>query len=299
MAQSSITSLGLGVPGSDTILPYQIRSTFGGFYRNKIINGDFNIAQRGTSFSTPNNGAYNLDRWLVSYDGTIGTFSVSQQSFTVGQTDVPDEPEFFLRWNHTSAGSGSSYRRIEQRMENVRSLALKNVTITFYGKADSSRNVDLDLIQNFGSGGSSDVSTSGGTLGFTSSWQRFSVNVTLPSISGKTVGSGNYLSLRLSLPINVTMTIDISHVQVEENGFTPFERIPYSLQQSLCERYYQVAITAVGSSNVSIPFKTVMRAAPTISGGGSGFTSSGVVASGGVCLQTSPATQTLTLEAEL
>jgi len=296
---SALTQFGGGTPADHTITPSKISSDFGGFLRNKIINGDFNIAQRGTSFSTPSNGAYTLDRWLVSYDGAIGAFTVSQQAHTVGQTDVPDNPNFFFRWNQTSAGSGSTYRRIEHRIENVRTLSGKNVTITFYAKADSARSVTLALVQNFGGGGSADVSTSGGTLSLTTSWQQFSVTVQNPSISGKTVGTSPYLCLRLGLPINATMIIDLSHVQIEENGFTPFEQRLLSLEQSLCERYYQVAPTAVGTANVSIPFKTAMRTTPTIAGGAAGFTSSNLSASGGSCLQTGAGDQNLTLEAEL
>ena len=48
--------------------------------RNIFINGDFNIAQRGTSF-TSSSGGYKLDRW-TSYIGE-GTWTVSQDD------DVP------------------------------------------------------------------------------------------------------------------------------------------------------------------------------------------------------------------
>ncbi len=285
--------------GDNSITPIKIASTFGGFLRNKIINGDFNIAQRNTSFSTPSNGAYTLDRWVVSYDGTIGAFTVSQQAHTVGQTDVPDEPIYFFRWNQTSAGSGSTLRRVSQKIENVQTLAGKAVTLTFYAKADSSRNVAISLIQNFGGSGSASVTVSGGTAALTTSWQKFTVNATLASISGKTVGTSPFLEIRLDLPINTTMTIDISHVQVEENGFTPFEQRLLSLEQALCERYYQIVPTAVGTANVSIPFKTSMRTTPTVAGGAAGFTTSNLSANGGSALQTAAANQTLTLDAEI
>jgi hypothetical protein len=66
--------------------------------RNKIINGNFDVWQRGTSFSALGYGA---DRWRSYYTG--GTTTVySQQSFTLGQTDVPDNPEFYARLVVTS-----------------------------------------------------------------------------------------------------------------------------------------------------------------------------------------------------
>jgi hypothetical protein len=231
---SAFTQFAGSAPGDSTVTPSKIASTFGGFFRNKLINPDFAVATNGTSFSTPANGATTLDGWLVSYNGTIGSFTVSQQAHTIGQTTVPDEPQYFIRWNHSSAGSGSTFRRLEQRISGVRVLAGKSASLTIYAKADSSRNASVDIVQNFGSGGSSDVVTSGGTIALTTSWQKFTINVVVPSISGKTLGSGNYIAVRLGLPINATMTIDFSHFQFEENGATPFEQRPLFVEDLLC-----------------------------------------------------------------
>jgi hypothetical protein len=50
--------------------------------KNKIINGDFSVWQRGTSFSSPSDDTYSsADRWKVSRDGSP-TFTVSQQAAT-------------------------------------------------------------------------------------------------------------------------------------------------------------------------------------------------------------------------
>ena len=51
-------------------------------FRNKIINGNFDYWQRGTSFSS---GGYGADRFYMSNNGT--TFTVSRQAFTLGQTE--------------------------------------------------------------------------------------------------------------------------------------------------------------------------------------------------------------------
>jgi hypothetical protein len=51
--------------------------------RNEILNGDFSIWQRGTSFSNPG-GVYTADRWDLSYDGSGTTRTVSRQAFAPG-----------------------------------------------------------------------------------------------------------------------------------------------------------------------------------------------------------------------
>ena len=46
--------------------------------KNKFINGDFGIWQRGTSFSNPSDGAYTADRFFTQHNGTGTTRTISQ-----------------------------------------------------------------------------------------------------------------------------------------------------------------------------------------------------------------------------
>jgi len=80
------------------------------FAFNFAANANFSNWNQGTSFSSPASGTETTDDWWTEYDGSIGTFTVSRQAFTIGQTDVPGEPIYFARWDHTVAGSGSTYR---------------------------------------------------------------------------------------------------------------------------------------------------------------------------------------------
>ena len=167
--------------------------------RNLILNGNFDVWQRGTSGTS----GYVADRWTTgNVNGT--TTAISQQSFTIGQTDVPGEPKNYHRTVVTSASASNSLSIFEQRVEDVRTGAGQLVTISFYAKADSSKNMSLEMLQDFGSGGSSDVNSLGvQKFSLTSSWQKFTKTVTLPSISGKTVGTSSYLAVsytHLTLP---------------------------------------------------------------------------------------------------
>lgn len=178
-------------------------------------NGRLESWKNGTSFSSPVTGTETADGWLVQHDGTIGTFTVNRQSFTLGQTVVPANPKYSIRWDHSSAGSGSTFRRFAVRIPGVEWRNGEQGTRRIYAKADSARNVTARTVQHFGTGGSpsADVTVSSTVLAVTTSWQAFDITATFPSITGKTLGSGgdDAIFLYLDLPVNVTMTIDFAN----------------------------------------------------------------------------------------
>ena len=229
--------------------------------KNKIINGDFGVWQRGTSFSNPTTGAFAADRWSVVYDGTGATRTISQQTFTPGTAPVAGyEGRFFYRFAQSVAGTGGSYNLFQNRMEDVRTFAGQTVTVSFWGKAAASTSlVRLNWEQEFGTGGSpsagvsTDIASTNFTL--TTSWQRFTVTTTVPSISGKTIGTTTpgFLGLRFWIPVNSTFTLDIWGVQVEESPVvTAFQTATGTLQGELaaCQRYFEKSYspdTALGT----------------------------------------------------
>lgn len=214
-------------------------------FRNAIINGDFDIWQRGTSFSSPAFNAYTADRWFIIFDGASAIRTISRQQFIVGQTDVPDQPRYYLRFAQSSAGSGATYNVLRQRIEGVRTFAGKTISVSLYAKAVSSLTLPkIEFIQYFGSGGSpsADVFTTVvASQSISASWVKYTYSVSIPSISGKTIGTNNDddLSFLIYLPINTTFTFDVSHIQIEPGAqATPFERRPLSVELGLCQRYY-------------------------------------------------------------
>ena len=252
---SDAASTALGLTQSDPV-PSDAFIKLGNFSTsvssNLLINGGFDIWQRGTSF---NSAGYTADRWVLAYDGTGATRAVTRQAFTVGQTDVPSNPTYFLRYNQSVAGSSGTYNTIEQRIENVRTSAGQAVTFSFYAKADSARNLVSTSQQVFGSGGSSGVYAGNTTHAVTTAWQKFTQTITLQSISGKTIGANNYLSLIFSFPLNSTFTFDIANVQLNYGAVAmPF--VPASFDNALrsCQRYYEKSYDLAvvqGTANVS------------------------------------------------
>jgi hypothetical protein len=249
--------------------------------KNKIINGDMRVSQRGTTFSNPANFAYLLDRYAIYYDGTGATRTISQQTFTPGTAPAaPYEGANFFRYAQTVAGSGNTVNLIYQRVEDVRTLAGTSAVLSVWLKADSARTVTATARQYFGSGGSGDVNTGfTGSASVTTAWQRFSFTISMPSISGKTIGTSSALEIQLALPSGTTPTIDIWGLQLEQGSTaTAFQTATGTIQGELaaCQRYYQrfggeTAYQTLGSSynvsttktNAIIALPVPMRVIPT------------------------------------
>jgi hypothetical protein len=252
--------------------------------KNKVINGDFGVWQRGTSFTPAAGGAtvYTTDRFFTQRDGTGATVTVSRQTFTPGTAPVAGyESEFFYRYAQSVAGTGGTYNNLcNTKLEDVRIFANQTVTFSFWAKADATRSLTITPEQNFGSGGSSSVYPTGATVTLTTSWARYSVTINVPSISGKTIGTSSFFTIFLSGSSNITQTIDIWGVQLEAGSVaTPFQTATGSVQGELaaCQRYYWRATSTDGYarfspsypaksttvSEVSFVNPVVMRTIPT------------------------------------
>jgi hypothetical protein len=242
-------------------------------FRNRIINGNFDIWQRDTSFSNPADGAYTADRWVIFYDGSGATRTVSQQIFNPGSTEAALGAPFFLRHAQTVAGSGGTYNNVNQRMEGVRTYEGQTVTLSFYARGTSASLTlaTIELRQDFGAGGSAEVFTTvaSSVVIAGSTFARYTYTVTVPSITGKTVGTSAFLELIFNLPVNNTFSLDIASVQLEPGPVaTPFEQRPIGTKLALCQRYYQTADVhmqspAAGVMLVPVYFSVPMRVTPT------------------------------------
>jgi hypothetical protein len=207
--------------------------------KNNIINGDFGIWQRGTTFTGIASATYACDRWQVG--STVATLDVSRSTFTPGAAPVAGyESNFFAT---ITADAGDADGRFQQQIENVTTFAGQTVTVSFYAKStittDALRWIRLQ--QNFGGGGSSIVNTDSAAITLSGSWARYSVTISVPSISGKTIGTNSSLILMFGLKASTAQTLDLWGVQVEAGSVaTAFQTATGTLQGELaaCQRYY-------------------------------------------------------------
>ena len=251
--------------------------------RNAIINPVMDIWQRGTSFSNPATGTYTADRWRIDYDGAGGTRTVARNTISLG-TNLPSgiQGKYFMEMILTNAGTATT-QSISQRVERVNTFAGETITLSAWVRNDGGgtgvNTLTAKAIQNFGTGGSPStaVTTVLGTAAVTGTWVRLHVHVTLPSISGKTIGSNgdDYLQIMFDLG-SQTGRFWLYGVQLEQNTTqTALERRPIQQELALCQRYCVRFDADSGGSfslghaysatgiNAVLSLPTQMRVAPT------------------------------------
>ena len=245
--------------------------------KNKFINGNFGIWQRGTSFAATA-GIYTADRWFYSSDGAAGA-TISRQTFTPGTAPVSGyEGQYFYRYARTSGTT--TYNQLYQPIENVQTFAGQTATFSFWAKADAATTISMDGYQLFGTGGSGAVSMGlSGTASLTTSWQRFSFTASVPSIAGKTIGTDSALRPMINYGTG-NKVVDIWGVQLEAGSTaTPFQTATGTIQGELaaCQRYYFrntvaglfEAVSSLGTAKsttvgqVTVPAPVTMRVVPT------------------------------------
>jgi hypothetical protein len=276
-------------------------SGFGQGGKNKFINADFAINQRGFTSTTSSN-TYGFDRWKSLQAG--GTSTYSAQTFTVGAAPVAGyEAKNYARIVTSGQSAASDYSTFDQAIESVRTFAGQTVTVSFWAKAATGTpKIAVSASQNFGTGGSpsSVVITYGGQATLSTSWARYSVTMAIPSISGKTLGTtagtdslemlfwvsagSNNNAYTGSMGIQ-NNTFDFWGAQIEYGSTaTPFQTASGGSPQAelaMCQRYYYrvSSNTITGSAyalntveaDAVIQMPVTMRTTPTV------IDSSGVV----------------------
>ena len=204
--------------------------------RNLIINGAMQVAQRGTSQTATGFGS--IDRWYSALSGA--TITMSQESFTLGQTDVPGASKYLK----SSVTTGNNNSGVLQKIEAQNAfLAINNtVTLSYYAKGTSpTSGLQVGIMWFDGSSASAKPSES---VTLTASWVKYTHTFTVPSISGLTMTNASaYLEVHWLQKNADTGTaayeVNLAQVQLEVGTkATPFEYRSYGDELLRCSRYF-------------------------------------------------------------
>lgn len=277
--------------------------------RNLLHNGLFNVAQRGTGPWATN--GFNFDRW-ATYIGAAGdSFSVAPAGLSdANRTAIGDEAARVAHFNTFTGGAAAGNVILtQQNIERVSRLSGKTVTVSFWAATGTALKLGVSIDQNFGTGGSPSAGVLGAGQAVTLSTTptRYTMTYTLPSITGKTLGTngddttalvfwysaGSSSATRAGNIGVQSGVIWFWGVQLEVGSVaTPLEKPDPQQDLAKCQRFYQLftllvtmyyagaGSTVYYSNLVPVP----MRAAPTVtvtSSGNGNITSPAVVPTSG------------------
>lgn len=233
---------GVVIPYTQTPLPYQMG-------RNKLINGDMQIAQRGAggtaSFSiSPNTTAYTFDRWQVS-PGSSSTAQVSQSAGT-------NSGSFWAAIGRPNNNTGTSPIRFGQTLTRSTCLDFPNQTLTLSFKAYaytgfSGTNQAIN-VRIYAGTGNTDISGQSNTL--TNQVTLLAQNFTL------TQSTQSFNATSIQVPVNATQvyvefaytpngtanndTFYLTDVQLEiGQAASNYDRLPFETSLTRCMPYFQ------------------------------------------------------------
>lgn len=293
--------------GVNTDYPTAIGAAIDGLNRrlkgNLLDNGAFQVWQRGTSIagggSTSSCGP---DRWVFVRNGAAAGSTISQQA--------GDGARYCARAQRDAGNAATNAINLAQSIETANSIQYQGKTLSLQFRARkgadySSASSVLGYIIRSGTGtdetvlagftGAADLASSSVTL--TTSWQTF----TIPAV---TMGaSATQLGVIFSFtPVGTAGAAD--YADIEEIQLVPGDycgEFPYrSLAEELviCRRFARVEAFRIPATT-AVSERINMRAVPTISGGGAGYTSTGTTADAIVHFQTTGAVAVLTLNADI
>jgi len=229
-----------------------------------IINGAFDIAQRGTTTGTMST-TYLLDRWAASTSSGVGT-QAQVTGLTVG-TEV-----FRYAWKFTALGAYTFVQMGTQiEFANCYQLQNQQVTISFYAQANNANAASTSLIVRTRTSASVDASVLfTGTVAstnqtITTSGVRYSVTRTLPSTFG---------ALSLEFASGTTGTtgdgFTITGVQIDKGSVAlPFRRAGGTISGELaaCQRYFAKSYLQGDAPATATSTNSVVFICPTASTG--------------------------------
>jgi hypothetical protein len=221
--------------------------------RNKIINGDMAIWQRGTAaITSAANGAYSADRFTFRSSYTGGTTTITQS------TGPNQTLRYSTRFTHATATATvvtAQYYAMRQLIEKsvARGFAnASNVTVSFWYRSNrtGAHACVFDAgLTGVGFTGTTTAGSSTFTVNVADTWEFESLTFPL-AITGNGTNADNLVGALLTIgfadatlstfsSISVGDYFDVTGVQLEVGPVaTPFETRPYGMELALCQRYY-------------------------------------------------------------
>lgn len=273
--------------------------------KNLVINGAMQVSQRGTTFTSPSNGDYTIDR-IKAYQSGGGTYDVAQDS------EAPDGFQYSLELTNTGTDdpAAGDYYIVQHRVEGYNVAHLdwgtsnaKSVTLSFWVRSSVTGTYSIAMV-NADSNRSYPQTY---TIDAANTWEH--KTITVPGDTSGTWGKTNGEGIRLNFDLgsgsnflgtagawasanyhgaigqtewinNSSSTWYITGIQLEAGSTaSDFDHRLYGEEFILCQRYFMRFTGANGqtmfgrpgfsqtnaANRLGLDFPNEMRAPPTYS----------------------------------
>ena len=244
-----------------------------GIFRNRIINGDMRISQRGISFTTAQASIYILDRWYYEYNNSMSS-TITQS------TDTPLGLGFShsLNLTVTTGGISTQYGGLYQYIEGFNGIDFMwgtsqgiPLVLSFWTKLSIASNSIVNIEIDYYGGTTNYAYYAAYTINNANTWEFKTIIIPPPpvasgafqstnlankilairfmrngSVNPNPIANGTWSTtingyaggININLGTSLTYSYFITGVQLEKGTIaTPFEFRPYAFELQLCHRY--------------------------------------------------------------
>ena len=243
--------------------PQEQFNLIGAGRRNILINGDFQVSQRGTYTSaTASTSGYFLDRWRVDRNGTATVQHTSGH-------DIPGTPTICKAIKLVQSTTASNYLGIRQLLETP--AQYKGRTFTYSAWVRS--NTHNARIACYIPGTSPNTYIGPNAHSGSGEWEYLSFTFTLNSGTPTAFHADVFIDNGAygNTTITAGQYLESTMIQLEFGRVaTPFEHRSYGEELALCQRYYQLNISNTAFTNsttvarLGISGVSQMRAQPSL-----------------------------------
>ena len=244
--------------------PQEQFNLIGAGRKNLIINGGFDVWQRGTSFTSVG-GGYSADRFFQSVYGGA----------TPNVTKVAGFGDFRNAIRYTGVNGGASEQlELEHRIEGGNLPQTGMLTLSYWIRGSKAGSFRSGRLINQGTGA---TNTGYGYIEVGTDWSRVTVTFSALAATDAQYYRLFWADALLSYMSDDSVWLEMTGIQLEAGSVaTPFEHRSYGEELALCQRYFTVlaneinrgicvaAVWASGSSYGYVPFPTEMRITPSI-----------------------------------
>lgn len=205
-------------------------------YLNYVINGQFLFFDDASISTLPASETAIADYWYFDKNNTSATDSIDFVDFALGSTTPPLSPKYYLHYACTNVPIGETYKDVYIKIKGVESFQGSPIVLAVEQQGTVPVQVlEFRYLQHFGTGGtpSADVGGSISSHNVSLTWSKINDTLTLPTISGKTLGTNNddYIAFIIRLPVNVTTEIDLTNFQINlGSALLDYEYLTYDQQ---------------------------------------------------------------------